>query len=66
MSEAEGSFWLNLLEKFLGLIILIVGIMTGYYTFTSTQILSDFVGLFGFLSIILVILGLVLLIAKIE
>lgn len=65
MSE-EGSFGLNLAEKFFGFILLIVGIVTLYYTITSTQALLAFTGFFGFLSIILVVLGFVLMTAKTE
>jgi succinate-acetate transporter protein len=65
MSE-EGSFGLNLAEKFFGFILLIVGIITLYYTITSTQALLAFTGFFGFLSIILVVLGFVLMTAKTE
>jgi len=65
MSE-EGGFGLNVAEKFLGLIIFIVGILTLYYTVSSSDALDGFTGLFGFLSIALVILGFVLLIVKVE
>lgn len=65
MSE-EGSFGLALVERFFGLIILVTGIVSSYYTFTSGAELYPFVGLFGFLSIILLVLGLVLITAKIE
>jgi len=65
MSE-EGGFGLEVAEKFLGLIIFIVGILTLYYTVSSSDALDGFTGLFSFLSIILVALGFVLLIAKVE
>jgi len=65
MSE-EGGFGLNVAEKFFGLIILLTGILTLYYTVTSSQVLMVYTGLFGFLSIILVVLGLFLLIVKVE
>ncbi len=65
MSE-EGSFGLNTAEKFLGLLILVVGGLATYYTFTSTQTLQSFVGLFGFLSIVLIVAGIVLMTAKTE
>jgi len=65
MSE-ESGFGLNLAEKFFGLIILLVGILALYYTASSVQALGAFVGLFGFLCIIFIVLGLVLLTAKTE
>jgi hypothetical protein len=65
MSE-EGGFGINVAEKFLGLIIFIVGILALYYTVTSSDALAGFTGLFDFLSIILIILGFILLIVKVE
>jgi hypothetical protein len=65
MSE-ESGFGLNLAEKFFGLIILLTGIFALYYTAASAEALVTYTGLFGFLSIILIILGFVLLIAKTE
>jgi hypothetical protein len=65
MSE-EGSFGLNTAEKFLGLLVLIAGGLAAYYTFTSTQALESFTGLFGLLSILLIFLGIVMMIAKTE
>jgi hypothetical protein len=66
MMSEEGSFGLNTAEKFLGLLILVVGGLATYYTFTSTQALQSFVGLFGFLSIVLMILGITMMSAKTE
>ena len=65
MSE-EGSFGLGMAEKFFGLIILVVGVLTLYNTLTSAAALGSFTGFFGFLSVVLVILGLVLMTAKLE
>ena len=65
MSE-EGSFGLGMAEKFFGLIILIVGVLTLYNTLTSMETLGAFTGFFSFLSMVLVILGLVLMTAKPE
>jgi hypothetical protein len=65
MSE-EGGFGLAVAEKFFGLILLIVGGLATYHTFTSSKALGAFTGFFGFLSIILLVLGLFLLIAKGE
>jgi hypothetical protein len=65
MSEV-GSFGLNFTEKLFGFILLAIGIVTAYYTFTSIDVLGSFVGFFGFLSIIVVALGLFLMTAKTE
>lgn len=65
MSE-EGGFGLNVLEKLFGAILFLVGIIATYYTIISTDVLGGFTGFFGFLCILLVILGLLLMIAKTE
>jgi len=65
MSE-EGGFGLVVAEKFFGLILVIIGALSTYYTFTSTQALRDYTGFFGFLGITVLALGLILIIAKIE
>jgi hypothetical protein len=66
MSEEEGGFGITLAEKLFGFIIIIVGAMATYYTFTSTSALGGFTGFFGFLSIFLLALGVFLIIAKTE
>lgn len=65
MSE-DGSFGENAAEKLFGVIILLAGIVSMYYTFTSSSVLGMFTGVFGFLGLVLVILGMFLLIAKVE
>jgi len=65
MSE-EGGFGLAMAERFFGLILLIVGAVAMYYTFITMQELGAFSAFFGFLSIILLVLGLLLITAKIE
>ena len=65
MSE-EGGFGLNLAEKLFGLVILLIGIFTLYYSLTSTQALMAYTGFFVFLSIVIMIAGIVLLLAKID
>ncbi|MBS7616025.1 hypothetical protein KEJ45_02345 [Candidatus Bathyarchaeota archaeon] len=65
MSE-EGSFGITAAEKFFGLIIMIIGAVATYYTLTSTQALGVYTGFFGFLSIVLLAIGLFLIIAKTE
>jgi len=66
MSSEEGGFGLTAAEKFFGLLLLIIGALATYYTFTSTQALGGVTGLFGFLSIVLLLLGLALIFAKTE
>jgi len=65
MSE-EGGFGITLAERFFGLILIIVGAIAMYYAFTSVQALDVFAAFFGFLSIIPLVLGLILLTAKTE
>lgn len=65
MSE-EGGFGLNLAERFFGLLLLIIGAFAMYYTFTSMEALGAFTAFFGFLSIVPLVLGLVLITAKTE
>ena len=65
MSE-EGGFGLKIAERFFGLLLLIVGAFSMFYTVTSIQALGDFTGFFGFLSSILLVIGFVLITAKTE
>jgi hypothetical protein len=64
MSEEEGSFGLNVAEKFFGLILLLIGAIGLYYTMTSTDVLLSATGLFDLLLIVFIALGVVLLISK--
>lgn len=65
MSE-EGGLGLIAAEKFFGLILFIAGALATYYTFTSTQALRGYTGFFGFLSIAVLLLGIILMTAKTE
>lgn len=65
MSE-EGGFGIAAAEKFFGLLLLIVGALATYFTFTSSQALGAYTGFFGVLSLILLALGLFMIIAKTE
>jgi uncharacterized membrane protein HdeD (DUF308 family) len=65
MSE-EGEFGITAAEKFFGLILLIVGALALYFTLTSTQALSIYTGFFGFLSFVILAVGLFLIITKAE
>ncbi len=63
MSE-EDTFWIKFGERFFGLILIIIGAVMLYFTVTSIAELSAFTALFGFLSIVILIVGILLLIAK--
>jgi hypothetical protein len=63
MSEGD-TFWLSLAEKFFGLLLTIIGALFLYFTLTSTATLGVFTGFFGFLSIIILLIGLFLLIVR--
>jgi preprotein translocase subunit SecY len=65
MSE-EGSTGITVAEKFFGLLLVIIGALAVYYTFEASQALVAFTGFFAFLSIILLVLGILLIIAKPE
>jgi hypothetical protein len=62
----EGSFGLNTAEKFFGLLILAIGIIAFYYTLTSGSALQLLTDLFAILSIVLMVIGFILIIAKPE
>jgi hypothetical protein len=61
-----GGFGISFVERFFGLLIVIIGVLASYYTFTSIQALGAFTGFFGLLSILVCVLGLVLMTAKTE
>ena len=63
MSE-EDTFWIKFGERFFGLLLLIIGAILLYFTVTSTAELAAFTAFFGFLSIVILALGVVLLLAK--
>ncbi len=65
MSE-EGNFWIKLMERLFGVVIIFVGGLTMYYVLTSLQDLDIYAGFFAVLNVILIILGLLLLTAKTE
>jgi len=65
MSE-EGSYGFNFIEKLFGFIIFLVGVTAMYYTVTSMEALGAFTGMFGLLSAVFILLGLLITIAKTE
>jgi len=62
MSET-GSFWINLAEKFFGLILVVIGALLIYFTATSAD-LGAYTGLFAFLSVVVIVAGGFLIIVK--
>jgi hypothetical protein len=63
MSEQD-TFWISLGERFFGLLLLIIGAILLYFTVTSTTDLGAFTAFFGFLSIVVLAVGVVLLLVK--
>jgi hypothetical protein len=63
MSEQD-TFWISLSEKFFGLLLIIIGAILLYFTATSTTELGAFTAFFGFLSIVILALGVVLLLVR--
>jgi hypothetical protein len=64
MSDESGSFWIKLAERLFGLVLIIVGAVTLYLTATSSDALGAYTGLFAFLSIVIVAVGVFLLIVS--
>jgi hypothetical protein len=64
MSEEGDTFWISLAEKFFGLLLTIIGAVMLYFTISSTIDLGVFTGFFGFLSIVILAVGLFLLLVK--
>jgi hypothetical protein len=63
MSE-DVTFWVTLAEKFVGFLLTIIGALLLYFTATSTAALAVFTGLFGFLGIVLLVVGVFLLLVR--
>ncbi len=63
MSEGD-TYWISVGEKFFGLLLLIMGAILLYYTATSTAELANFTAFFGFLSIVVLLIGVLLLIVR--
>ncbi|MGD0995073.1 MAG: hypothetical protein ABR909_06060 [Candidatus Bathyarchaeia archaeon] len=66
MSEEGDTFFVNLAEKFLGLILVIIGAIMLYLTATTSgpSGLGAFITFFGVLSVIMVVIGLFLLLVR--
>ncbi len=66
MSEEGDTFFVSLAEKLIGVLLIVVGGIMIYLTTTtsSSSGLGDFTLFFGVLSVIMVIIGLFLLLAR--
>jgi hypothetical protein len=64
MSEEGDTFWISIAEKFFGLLLTIIGALFLYFTATSTAALGVFTAFFGFLSIVVLSIGLFLLLVR--
>ena len=63
MSEGE-TIWLSMSSKLFGIIIVIIGVLFLYFTFASTDTLGVFTGIFGFIGVAVLIVGLFMILAK--
>jgi hypothetical protein len=63
MSEGD-TFWVSLSEKFFGLLLTVISAVFLYFTLTSIDVLGGFTGLFGFLGVVILLIGLFLLIVR--
>jgi hypothetical protein len=63
MSEEGDQFWVSIAEKFLGLVLVVMGALMLYFTVT-TDGLARFTAFFGVISAILLIIGLFLLLVR--
>jgi hypothetical protein len=66
MSEEGDTFWISLVERLFGLLLIGIGAVMLYFTATSSgsDSLGGFSALFGFLYVVLIVLGVFLLLVK--
>ena len=64
MSAEADSFWVSLAEKFSGLLVIIMGALFLYFTVTSGAVLGAFTGLFAFLGVVMLALGVFLILVR--
>jgi len=66
MSEEGDTFFVNLAEKSLGLVLIVIGAIMLYFTATSTSAsqLGAFSVFFGILAVIMLVIGLFLLLVR--
>ena len=63
MSQDGDTFWVSLIERVFGILLIVIGAIVLYFTAT-TEGIGGFGLFFGVLSIILVIIGIFLLVVK--
>jgi hypothetical protein len=64
MSIEGDTFWISFAEKFFGFLLAIIGALFLYFTVTSLDVLGGFSGFFGFLSVVVLALGVFLLLVR--
>jgi hypothetical protein len=64
MSEGTDTFWVTLLERLMGFLLIIIGGIMIYFTATSADTLKAFTPFFGVISAVLLIVGIFLLLVK--
>ena len=64
MSKEQSAFGLNLAEKILGLLLVIIGVALTYYTYSNQSAAGMATSYFIAAGIILTILGITMLVAK--
>ncbi len=62
MSEEGDTFWVSTFERLFGLLLIIIGALMLYFTVTSG--LGGFTALFGFLGVVLIIVGILMILIK--
>ena len=63
MSEEGDTFWINLAEKSIGLVLIVIGAIMLYLT-SATGALGAFSLFFGILTVIMIVIGLFLLLVR--
>ena len=63
MSEEGDTFWVNLSEKSLGVVLILIGAVMLYLT-ASTSGLGAFTVFFGILTVIMIVIGLFMLLVR--
>lgn len=62
MSEEGDTFWVSLFERLFGLLLIVIGALMLYFTLTTA--LGGFTALFGFLGVILIVAGILMILIK--
>ncbi len=60
----EDTFWISLSEKFFGILLIVIGVLLLYFTATSTVVLGVFSAFFGFLCVVVMAAGAVLILVR--